>query len=703
MQGHSATLPELRQDLQLREGPATNKGEPSWLIYDPVRHRYFRLTERAFELLALWRTASVQEMVKLAGEKLNRAVTEAEILEITEFLFANNLTTEPPSGDTAAYSRQIKAANPSFWKSILHRYLFFRIPLCRPQSFLEKTLPVVQPLCSRGVIWAIVFISVAGLYLSTRQWEAFKTTFLDFLSLEGAFFYALSLVFIKVLHELGHAYTAVRHGVRVNTMGIAFMVLMPVLYTDVTDSWRMKSRRRKLSIDGAGMAVELSIAGIATFLWAFLPEGPFKSVAFFLATTSWLMSLGINLNPFMRFDGYYILLDAWGIPNLQSRSFAMATWWIREKLFKLGHPAPEAFLPTKQKLVIGFAIATWIYRFLLFLGIALIVYHFFFKALGVILFAAEIIWFILRPVWRELGQWWELRGEIRRTSRSVATAFAMACALLLMFVPWRSTVTFQAVAAAEQDLKLFAPRAAQIIESNLVDGRFVKSGDVLVRLHADDLNFERTKVELKIKRLHARLNRIAGDPEDRLFLDVLKSELKTKQETLAGLNREQELLTIKAPFDGVIRDIDPDLGPRQWVNNTVALGRLVKPGKLIARGYLEEDSAWRIADAESASFVPADLLLSAAPGTLQSISKAGASELEIPYLATVFGGAVASDRDSDGRIVPRSGHYLVEVALDAKAWRRAVRGTVQIEGARESFGAAIWRRMLQVLVRESGV
>ena len=85
-------------------------------------------------------------------------------------------------------------------------------------------------------------------------------------------------------------------------------------------------RRQRFAIDIAGVVVELAFACIATFLWVFLPDGLTRQTAFMIATTSWVMSIGINLNPFMRFDGYYIFSDLVRVENLQSRSFDIGVW-----------------------------------------------------------------------------------------------------------------------------------------------------------------------------------------------------------------------------------------------------------------------------------------------------------------------------------------------------------------------------------------
>ena len=106
----------------------------------------------------------------------------------------------------------------------------------------------------------------------------------------------------------GHGYIAKYFGCRVSAIGIAFLVFFPFLYTDTTDAWRLRNHRERLIINFAGILTELHLALIATFLWAILPDGGLKSVTFFIATTSWISSLAINVSPFMRFDGYYVLL-----------------------------------------------------------------------------------------------------------------------------------------------------------------------------------------------------------------------------------------------------------------------------------------------------------------------------------------------------------------------------------------------------------
>ena len=143
--------------------------------------------------------------------------------------------------------------------------------------------------------------------------------------------YGVTLIGVKILHELGHGFTAKRYGCRVPTMGVAFLVMWPVAYTDTNEVWRLTSRRQRLHVAAAGIVTELAIALWATLLWVLLPDGPVRMGAFLLSSSTWISTLLVNASPFMRFDGYFLLADALHVPaerlmvSFQSR-FGRAKW-----------------------------------------------------------------------------------------------------------------------------------------------------------------------------------------------------------------------------------------------------------------------------------------------------------------------------------------------------------------------------------------
>ena len=258
------------------------------------------------------------------------------------------------------------------------------------------------------------------------------------------------------------------------------MMMAPMLYTDVTDAWRLRVRRQRLIIAGAGIMVELGLACVALFVWAFLPDGSLRSIAFILAVVSLAASLAINLNPLMRFDGYYLLADWLGVENLQSRAFDLALWKLREWLFGLCIPCSEQ-LPHKLRVILIFyAWVVWIYRLLLFVGIALVVYFYFFKLLGIALFLFEIGYFIMRPLWSELRAWHDMRRAIFRSRRSWFSVFAVFAVVLAAVTPWSTRVEIPAILEPSSLVRIFPVRAARIVAMPVFQGETVTAGQALI-------------------------------------------------------------------------------------------------------------------------------------------------------------------------------------------------------------------------------
>ena len=113
----------------------------------------------------------------------------------------------------------------------------------------------------------------------------------------------------------------------------------------------------------------------------------------------------------------------------------MARWFIRKNILGLDDVKPEILTKEKEKFFILYAIGTWIYRFFLFLGIAVLVYYFAFKVLGIILFLVEILWFILLPVYKELKIWWTKRTQVKFNKRNITSLFLIFFLLFFIFIP----------------------------------------------------------------------------------------------------------------------------------------------------------------------------------------------------------------------------------------------------------------------------
>ena len=697
-------LPRLRANLQVLESTPAPDGQPVWTIVDPVRNRYFQIGWTAHQLLERWACGSIDRVIHSVQSETTCRVTEQDVQDLITFLFVNNLTEETPSGGSRDYAVQAEARRQGWGAWLLHHYLFVRIPLVRPERFLRATLPLVAPLFTGGAAWLVLLLAVSGLYLVSRQWDTFVSTFPTFFTFQGAMLSAAALAGIKVLHELGHAYTATKYGCRVQTMGVALLVLFPVLYSDTTEAWRLTSRRQRLAIGAAGMVVELALAAVATFVWNFLPDGTARTLAFVVATASWVIGLSINLNPLMRFDGYYLLADWLGVPNLQDRAFAFGRWTLRELLFAPGEAAPEIVPPALRRTLLLYAWATWLYRFGLFLGIAMLVYSFFFKALGVILFAVEILWFILLPIGREVHGWWQERSTLAVGSRFWVTTLVSLTLLVLMVVPWPTQVSLQAVVQATSYATLYAPIPARVRAVMVRNGQRVQAGDILLTLESPELERDMRRTQIQIEALEVRAGRQASSETDRMQRQVVVESLHSRKAELRGLLEKREHLILRAPITGMVTDCAESLHPGRWVNEKLALAYVIGLEQAGIDAVAPEGELAYLEPGQLARFVPKDLTRDALSARVREIRQIDDSTFALPYYASVYGGNIATRKDPQGRVRPDASIFRVHVQLleDGPDWNQAVTGTLQVEGRHWSVAERVWDRMVAVLARESG-
>lgn len=704
-QQSTVLLPPLRDDVQLVSGAPSPDGAPTWVLVDPVRGKYFQIGWVAYQMLSRWNGQSADAMLGQIHAETTCRVGPSDLDMLLRFLYDNHLMRDPPQGGYRAYVAQAEAAKPPWVLWLIHHYLFFQIPVVHPDRFLRATLPYVEWLFTRSMAWLIGLIGVMGIYLVSRQWGSFTGTMLHFFTPEGLALYVGCLVIVKVFHELGHAYTATRYGCRVSTMGIAMVVMVPMLYSDTSDAWKLTARRQRAAIGAAGMVVECGLAAVALFVWSFLGDGVARSMMFIVATTSLALGLGINLNPCMRFDGYYVLSDWLGIPNLHDRAFAFGRWQLRRLLFGLDPPMPEPVSDARRRFLIGFAWAVWVYRALLFLGIAFVVYYFFFKVLGLVLFAVEIWWFIALPVIRELKAWWAARGEVRTQGRVWATAGTAVALLTLFFVPWSDRIRLPAVLESTPHATIYAPVSGRIAELALKEGIEVKGGDLLLTLDSPALEKEvaLTSKRVEVERLRDRRQFL--DQQELARHQVTLEALKARLSQLEGLAQQQINLSLIAPISGVVTDRAEALHVGRWINKELPLAYVVDPAGEELHALAPETDVGYLRSGQSARFIPEGVERPSVEAQVVEIRDADEHSFTVPYLASLYGGEVPVREDVNRKLRPEMSVYRITLRLSGPPprWNQAVRGTVLVEGPRISFAQRAWEKGVRILIRESGV
>jgi putative peptide zinc metalloprotease protein len=139
---------------------------------------------------------------------------------------------------------------------------------------------------------------------------------MGFAALKGSHAGAIVLLMMlsTLIHEFGHAAAAARHGCRRLEIGWGLYYHISVLYTDLSEAWRLTRRQRAL-VDVGGMYFQAIFA--LGFLAVYRVTHSVVPLYCFLATD---LAIGASLNPFFRMDGYWLASDLLGVPNLHVQS-----------------------------------------------------------------------------------------------------------------------------------------------------------------------------------------------------------------------------------------------------------------------------------------------------------------------------------------------------------------------------------------------
>ena len=122
-----------------------------------------------------------------------------------------------------------------------------------------------------------------------------------------------SVILSLIVHEFGHAAACRYGGARPGRVGIGIYLVWPVFYTDVTDSYRL-SKAGRLRTDLGGVYFNALFALAAACGYAATAYAPL-----ILVVVSQQLLILDQFVPWVRLDGYHIVSDLIGIPDLFTR------------------------------------------------------------------------------------------------------------------------------------------------------------------------------------------------------------------------------------------------------------------------------------------------------------------------------------------------------------------------------------------------
>lgn len=370
----------LRPDLSIT--PQKYEGRTFYVVKDPIALRYYRFKEQEHFLLQFMDGSQTLEDAQKAYEEHFRP--ERLTLEDLEgfaqqLLMAGLAQNESPQAGKQLLDRKNKRKKSQLARSLTN-ILYIKIPIFDPERLLQRLLKYTAFFFSLWFFFLSVCLMLGAMLLVSLHFETFLKklpSYHEFFSFKTVIYLWVALGVVKVIHEFGHGLSCKKFGGEVHEMGFLFLVFSPCLYCNVSDSWTLPSKWKRIVISAAGIYVELVIAAIATFVWWNTPTQPFiNNLALSLMVVCSISTIVFNANPLMRFDGYYVLADWIEIPNLREK----ANRYLKNIFCKVAlgiEVPPEPYMARwRRVLFVVFAIASYIYRWVITYFILWFIYNF---------------------------------------------------------------------------------------------------------------------------------------------------------------------------------------------------------------------------------------------------------------------------------------------------------------------------------------
>lgn len=425
-------LPELRQGLKLTSKPAGGGLLRCWTIHDPTRYRCFEISPAEFAILSHWRGGlAAAQVAERASAAQRMRISVAEVHALSTLLLRQELLSPHAPATGPCQPRSSGASRIASLMSLLRRCLVVRIPLLVPEPLLDRLLPLVRWTRARAMLIALGAAALLDLLILRERWTAFVPDPAELQTRDGILMMGLATFLVMSIMEFAHALEARRFGVRVPRAGIALALMLPLPYVDTSDRWRLVKRRERVALASARIVTGTAIAILATLLAGLITDGDMRSMALYLALAAAGLVLAIHANPFMRSDAYAIACELLELPNLRARSLALVRSILHSRIFGILDPDPEPGLgAARRSFMMGFAGLAWGLHLMMWLLVALLVFHELCRSFGLALMAGIAVWIVVRPVCIESIRICRRRAEIHPQWANILALAVLAGAAL---------------------------------------------------------------------------------------------------------------------------------------------------------------------------------------------------------------------------------------------------------------------------------
>jgi len=554
--------PKLRKDLQISEQVV--RGETSFVIKVPSLFKYARYGPLEFSVLRHADGTRTMEEIAAAvnAEAGEEALDEADVAVFLE-------TTEPDIWEEGAGKKNLailaRIREERSERVNTSSLLYIHFSAWNPDRWLTSILPYLRWMFTPGFVVFSALLYIAMGVILADNWTRVSEDTIAFYTFSNKTLYDIWIFWIILfvvigIHETGHGLACKYFGGEVPKMGFMLIYFGPAFFTDTSDMHVFDKPSKRQWVIFAGLWIEMVVCALATIAWSLAPPGSFFSdICYQTLLLTGVSGLLLNLNPLMKYDGYYALMQYLEIDNMREEAFEYLNLWLRRYVMRQDVELPHVGR-RRQRIFLIYASLAALYGAFVLLLVAGWLRNFLVRNLGEgwgHVATVGVLYLMLRkrlspvialarnriPAWKERLMAWKLT---RLQQAGIAAA-----GLFLLLPPFSRTTTseFRLEPAHRADAR--ALTAGWVQRVMVSTGDQVRKGQMLAVLRNPELEARAVEVEAE-RSLAEQAMLEARRRRDPAAVDVAFRQFEALDEELRQTRERQANLVLQAPAAGVL-------------------------------------------------------------------------------------------------------------------------------------------------------
>ena len=707
-------LPALRADLVTSE--QVYLGRAYVVLKNPISLTYFRLGRSHYQAARFFDGKTTLKSIAQTLAETDaywRALPYEEALEDLVTL-GTQLSHMGVMQSTGRFALSRINANETRRKvvrfdALIGSILYVKKAFIDPDRLLARINPYFGWMFTRAYVWVFTAAMVVTLLMLAGHAQELAVHGANFFTLQNLALTWVVFVFVKTFHEFGHGLSCKHFGGEVHEMGAMLIMFTPYLYCNVSDSWLLPEKSKRILVTAAGIFVEMSLAIVAAWVWALTAPGLVHQISFNIIFTCSVSTVLFNANPLMKFDGYYMMSDALEVPNLKQKSAVAASTWSQRHLLGIqGGGTPQFFSYELGPLFGLYAVASYLYGWLVLYRISS---HMFgmLAPYGLDFLSHSYVYLYLftalaLPCFRLMQSTYKNPATRLAASRRFAQ-FGLAAAVLLVlcwFIPWQDSVK-RGVVLEQANVEEVTTRTPGFLREIYVHGgEYVHAGQALARLENIDVQSEADDLAMQVGMYEVERRAALSSPQDDTHqMAAAYSHLLEQAKDQLALRRWQlGECTLRAPHDGIIREQDLSRQLGQYFLRGRPFCEVGSRDQFRAIISLDESEARRVEIGQPAKLRLRALSGETFTGVISTAPVASLDKLTSSGSANLAGGDVPATLNHEGQFEPSVAYYEAEVIIRDPAGehlRAGFTGMARIQTGHTTLGRMVLGRVLDLV------